>query len=146
MESPASGIFSSQNIPHYYGDTARWLMLLVAAILFVTVPVFPDLLPFSPLLQIVTAVLLVVFAALTSPHKRWTVVCDALLSGIVLIAVELIAIETYAGSSGAIFLLREGIALVLLFALYYSLKTLRSMALHVLGQQGTKPGEFDGRS
>ncbi len=145
MESTASDTFSGPRIPHYYGDTARWLMLLVAVVLFVSVPIFPDLLPLSPSLQVVAAVLLVIFAALTSPHKRWSIVCDAVLSGAVLIAVELIAVETYAGSSWSVFLLREGIVIVLLFSLYYSLKTLRSMSLHVLGQKGTKPGEFENR-
>ncbi len=94
-------------IPHYYGDVVRILFLVTAGVLLVALPAYPDLLPLLPTWQAVLAVVLVIFAALTNPLKRWALVADSVIAGILVIVIELIAIESYSSDTLFLFVLRE---------------------------------------
>ncbi|OGG47463.1 hypothetical protein A2671_00715 [Candidatus Kaiserbacteria bacterium RIFCSPHIGHO2_01_FULL_49_13] len=123
-----------RKIAHYYGDPVRRFLLLAAAILVVALPVYPNLLPFGVSYQVIVAVVLVVFAALTNPLRRWTLAWDAGLALAGLLMSEITAVNEYAASTWPLFLVRELLAFVFLFALYFSIKTLRAMTLHQTGK------------
>jgi hypothetical protein len=139
---PGAAGSNLHRIAHYYGDPVRWLFLGAAALWFVSLPLFPGVLPTDAALQVAAGVLLVIFAALTNPHKRWIIVGDSIIAGLGLIVFETIAIDQFSTSSWTLFILREALALMFLTALYFSLKTVRAMMLHQIGKEGTRFGEF----
>ncbi len=118
-------------IPHYYGDYVRQLFLAIAAILVVVIPIWKDFLPVNILIEISAIVALVILAGLTNPSKKWTIVFDTVLAALGVVAFETAAVSMWSGTSFFLFGMREVVSLLFLFALYFSIKTLRSMPLDV---------------
>ncbi len=135
------GVFGSQRIPHYWGDVVRVLFVTSAALSIIAIPLLGDLLPFGSFFEIILAVALVILAALTNPHSRSIMTANAILAGIGVVVYEQAAVSLYSTDSFPLFIAREAVALMLLFALYYSAKTLRSMMLRKIGR-GDAFGEF----
>lgn len=120
-------------IPHYYGDIARQIMLGAVAIMMLSAPFYSDSLQAEFPFEIVAAIILVAFAALTNPIKRSIVLIDAMLTGAAAATFALWAFLGYGQVDSVAFMLRDVIALLFLFAFYFSLKTLRAMILHQIG-------------
>ncbi len=137
-----AGIFSSRNIPHYYGDHVRRLFLAVAAILVISIPVWDGLFPLTVLSRVLFVVGLVLLAGITTPHSRWALLIDAVVSGVGVFLLELIAIQRYNAEEVGLFLAREAVILLLLFAFYYSVKTYRAMLTKQIGKK-EPPWEFE---
>ena len=116
-------VYAWHDIPHYYGDYVRVLFIAVAVLSAVAVPVFGDLLPFGTLAQVLAALLLVLLAGLTHPHSAMLSLYNSVVSAI-----------------GVILL--QSAALLLLFAFYFSLKTLRAFGQGKLGKV-ERPWEFE---
>lgn len=134
--------FLSSSIPHYYGHVVRMLFIIVAVVSAVSIPVWGDLLPIGTFTQVVGVVMLVVLAGLTNPHGTMVLWADTAISAIGVVLLENAAISYYSADLVVIFLVREILVLLLLIALYYSLKTVRAMAQHTLGHS-MRVGEFD---
>lgn len=128
-------------IPHYYGDAVRKCFLLIACGLIFLAPVVGGYMPSLLPIAIVGAVILVCLAALTNPRKQWVMGANALTAGVGLIFAELIALMAYGSDEIVLFLTHQAIALVFLFALYFSMKTLRAMMLGTIGRRG-RPSEI----
>jgi len=128
-------------IPHYYGDYVRQIFVVTGALMLIMAPFLvnraPALLPF----EIGGAIALVVLAALTNPKKVWVLLADSLTAGVGIIVFESLAIAAYASGNWLAFIALEVVTLAFLFALYFSLKTVRAM---MFGQVGKRPtfGEF----
>ena len=122
-------------IPHYYGDPVRFIFVLVAALWLISLPFFPHLLPFEPLIQVIAIVVIVVFAALTNPKKRWILAYDALIAGIGVVVIESAAINQFSVSNWVEFVVREILVILFLIALYLSLKTVRAMYMDEIGKE-----------
>jgi len=131
-----------RDIPHYYGDHVRALFLATAVLSVVVIPVYGDLIPFGTLVQICCATLLVLLGGLTNPHSTMVMWYNAAVSGIGVILLESAAINLYAASSLELFAAREVAALALMFAFYFSVKTLRAMSQGKLGKV-PRPWEFE---
>ncbi len=114
---------------HYHGNTVRKLFLSAGILILVSLPLFPDLLPISPLVTITAVVILAIAAAITSYIQMWAMVVNSILSAVFLIAFEAYALA-YKDPGVLHFLIRQIIALIFLFALYYSVRTVRAMYLH----------------
>jgi hypothetical protein len=133
--------FMGTDIPHYYGDHVRQIFVVTGALMLIMAPFLvnraPALLPF----QIGGAIILVILAALTNPKKIWVLMTDSLASGVGVIVFESLAIAAYASGNWLAFIALEVVTIAFLFALYFSLKTVRTM---MLGQVGKRPtfGEF----
>lgn len=133
--------FMTPGIAHYYGDYVRQIFVVTGAAMLLMAPFLinraPALLPFV----IGGAIVLVILAALTNPKKVWVVMADALAAGIGIIVFESLALAAYASGNWLAFIALEVVTIAFLFALYYSLKTVRTM---MLGQVGKRPtfGEF----
>lgn len=140
----SSYLFRLRGIPHYYGDHIRALFMATAVLSVVVIPIYGSLLPFSTLTQIICATLLVLLAGLTNPHSKITMWYTALVSGIGTILLESAAINFFATDSLELFLARELAALMLMFAFYFSVKTLRAMSFGKLGK-AARPWEFEGK-
>lgn len=133
--------FMTPSIMHYYGDYVRQIFVVTGAAMLLLAPFLinraPALLPFV----IGGAIVLVILAALTNPKKVWVVMADALAAGVGIVVFESLALAAYASGNWMAFIALEVVTIAFLFALYYSLKTVRTMLLGQIGK-GPTYGEF----
>lgn len=127
-------VYRWARISHYYGDTVRHLLVAAAALMLLAAPFYTDnLLAELPFILIGTVACIFV-AALTNPWKQTIISIDAILSGVGLVIFETWALSNYQTDVAYKFILREALAFVFLFALYFSTKTLRGMLFHQIGR------------
>ena len=130
-------LFGKTQIPHYYGNSVRELFIVVALLFLITAPFSEALLPiggvYSSYTHVVIALLLVLLAGLTNPRSMVSLVLDFAAALLGAFFLETAAISLYQSDSLAIFLAREAAAILFLFALYFSVKTLRAMIVGSIG-------------
>jgi hypothetical protein len=135
------GLRFEPKIPHYYGDRVRKLFLLIAAIVLIFQPMLggfqTPLFPF----ELLGSIILVILAALTTPTKQLIMVANAAAAGIGMFTYELTALSAYYAGDTSLFIAREAVAVAFLFALYFSIKTVRAMVLGIIGKRPVT-GEF----
>jgi hypothetical protein len=144
-ESPYMPLINvGPTIAHYYGDYVRQIFLVAAAIMLISAPFLidraPALLPF----EIGGAIVLVCLAALTNPKKILILVADVVAAGVGVVVFESLAIAAYASGNWIAFVGMEAVSIGFLFALYFSLKTVRAMMYGQIGHETTY-GEFPDR-
>lgn len=128
-------------INHYYGDTVRQLLIAAAALMLLAAPFYTDNISVELPFIVLGTVVLVAVSAMTSPKKSSMMSADVVVSGVGLVIFEIWAIGGYGIDEFHKFILREALALVFLFALYYSTKTLRSMLMRETGRRDKQPEE-----
>ncbi len=129
-----SPFFRVSYIPHYYGDYVRQLFLASAILSAVAIPIWGDLIPFGTLFQITCSVVLVVLAGLMNPRSKLLMLSCIIFSTLGILVLENAAISLYSVQSFALFVVREITTLLLVFALYFSVKTFRAMSLEIIGK------------
>lgn len=139
-----SSVFRLHDIPHYYGDYVRQLFLGCAVLSAVAIPVWGNLVPFGTVVQVASALLLVLLAGITNPHSKMVMLYNVVVSGTGVLLLESAAISFYSVDSTGLFVCREAAAIALLFAFYFGIKTLRAMSLGKVGRQ-ERPWEFEER-
>jgi len=138
----ASSPFVPTRIPHYYGDYVRVFFVTAAILAAFGIPVFGQVVPVGAFLQVLGIVALVLLAGLTNPHGVFVLWLDAIVSAIGVILLESAAISLYSIDQLGVFFGREIMVILLLLALYFSIKTLRAIAQHQLGHTESL-GEFN---
>ena|SRR3989344_1853608 len=121
----------SPKVPHYYGDVVRKLFLAAAVIMLVTLPFFNERLPVSVMVSLLIIVGIGLFAGITNPVKFWPAFIDTAVSIVAVVVFEYYAVvfyQTYSAKD-ALFWLNQGLAVMFMFALYFSTKTFRGMIL-----------------
>jgi hypothetical protein len=131
-------LWANSAIPHYYGDYVRQIFITVGAIMLVIAPFLVSrgaagLVPF----EIAGAIILVFLAAITTPKKQWVLMADAIAAAAGVLVFEILALGAYAAESWFAFIALEGVTIAFLFALYFSLKTVRNMILGQVKSQVT---------
>lgn len=140
-----SSFWFGDGIPHYYGDKVRQYFIAAAVLSFIGMPLWGKLLPFlGTLPQVGAALLLVLLAGFTSPRNLLLMVANATVAGVSILLLESTAIiyEGLGTHPTELFLAREVAVLLLIGALYYSIKTVRAMMAGKLGQPDS-PLEFN---
>lgn len=132
----------SGNIPHYYGDYVRSLFIAMAILSFVAMPLWGSLVPLGIALEVGAALLLVLLAGLTTPRSLYVMLINATVSAVSVVLLETFAITLGTEQSMQLFLAREAGVILMLAALYFSVKTARAMLSGKLGRKDT-PLEFD---
>ncbi|MDB5194961.1 MAG: hypothetical protein JWO84_145 [Parcubacteria group bacterium] len=132
----------NQEIPHYYGDYVRSLFIAMAVLSFVVMPLWGDLLPLGIIPQVGASLLLVLLAGLTSARNLPLMIANATVSAVSVVLLESFAVLLHHTQSTQLFLAREAGVLLMLGALYFSVKTLRGMFTGKIGHQDS-PLEFD---
>ena len=124
-----------QDVPHYYGDIIRQLMLGAAALMLFASPFYEN--PGRPELPLIVigTVAVVGFAALTNPWKKSVLIGDAIVTGVGMVVYQWWALDGYDSDSSIAFVLREALAVIYMFAFYFSVKTVRAMILHQVGKR-----------
>lgn len=138
-----SSLWLGEGISHYYGDYVRSFLIAAAALSFIATPLWGDLLPFGVVTQVGASLLLVLLAGLTSPRSPYVMIATATVSAVSILFLESAAImlKGEGENSIALFFAREASVLLLLGALYFSLKTVRGMMAGKMGHSDT-PVEF----
>lgn len=116
-------------LKHYYGDITRKFFLLGGVLMIFFAPLYPNLLPVNNLFVVVGAIGLSVFAGITNPKQFWVNIVDTILAVLSFVIFEAAIFQGHSGEPwlNMLFLVRQAIALIFFFALYYSVKTLRGM-------------------
>lgn len=129
-------------IPHYYGNYVRMLFFGTVILSFVGIPLWGHLVPFGTMFEVLGGIALVALAGLTNPHGRLILVVNIFASGIGAFLLEYSAISFQKVDSTPLLLARELGAVMLIAALYFSVKTLRAKAQGKIGVLPT-PWEFE---
>lgn len=121
---------SQSKFSHYYGDYLRRLFLVGAVASIVTLPFYPDLIPsLSVLSVIITALVTVIFAGVTSPVSRNVVLVEILISSLFFIVFQYHTVLDYGISYPILSFIRQILSLIFLVSLYYGVKTYRGMLM-----------------
>ncbi|MBM3272553.1 hypothetical protein FJY94_04745 [Candidatus Kaiserbacteria bacterium] len=130
-------------VRHYWGDAVRQLLVLAAVAIMLGSPFYTRLFGANLILNVFAVLVIVAFAALTSPLKHWVIMGDAVIAGLGVTVFGSLAIASYQYS------LVDSVAslalsLVFLSAFYFSIKTLRAMLLRQIDADGDgQPDEED---
>ena len=126
-----------RHIPHYYGDSVRQLLLGAAALMLIFSPLYSDVLRVQFPFIIIGALLAAAFAALMNPRDKWVVLGSAIVSGTGLVIYAMWGMYGYQNVEPVAFMLRVLVAVIFLFAFYFSMKTLRAFMLRQIGKRET---------
>lgn len=124
-----------ESIRHYYGDTVREFFLGAAALILFAAPFYTDNLNLELPFIVFGAVAIVCLAAVTNPWNRLVMTLNAIVAGVGLVLYESWALLQYQSQDAIVFVLREAPAIIFLFALYFSLKTLRAMMMGLIDKE-----------
>ncbi|MBI2612736.1 hypothetical protein HYW59_02900 [Candidatus Kaiserbacteria bacterium] len=130
------------HVSHYYGDQVRQLFFVAAALMLIGAPFYADSLRVELPFEVAGALILVALAALANPHNRTVFLACAIVSGVGVAIYEMWALYGFEDSTWVQFGLREAIAVILLIAFYFNMKTVRAFVLHQVGKHD-EAGEFD---
>ena len=126
-----------RHIPHYYGDSVRQLLIGASALMMISSPLYSDVLRVQFPFIIIGALLAASFAALMNPKDRWVVLGSAIISGVGVVAYAMWGMFGYDTINPVAFMLRLVIAVLFLFAFYFSMKTLRAFMMRQIGKRET---------
>ena len=121
------------SVNHYYGDVVRMLFVAVAIMIGVAVP-FSGELRMGALIGAPSIVALLVLAGITNPHGKMVLVLNALIAGAGVIFTQLVALSAFGAQQYPFFAFIECMSVLLMAALYLSIKTVRAMAAHKIGK------------
>lgn len=113
---------------HYHGDMVRKLFVAAGAVMIITLPFLSHRLPLPPFFSALFIVILGSAAGFVSPKSKWIIPANFVISAFGVLVFEYFAVSAYQKYSLAdsLFLTDQILALIFLFALYYSAKTFRS--------------------
>lgn len=129
------GMSRLPRIPHYYGDYARQLMIAAAALILIGAPIYGNNLRVEFPFIVLGSLIIVGLAALINPRDMWVSAASTIFSGVGVLAYGAWGMFEYSASNPITFILRLAIAIVFLFAFYFSLKTVRSFLLNQIGKR-----------
>lgn len=118
-------------LEHYYGDIVRYLFLAAALIMLITLPLFQDYVEAPTMYSIIGIAILGIAAGLTNPKQMVSAAVNFIIAIIGLAIFGYTAVDSFQNQiSDDKFLLTNVIlAVIFLFAVYFSMKTLRSQML-----------------
>ena len=136
------GPLTAEKIPHYHGDIVRVLFFAATGLAFIGIPLWGHLLPFGTAFEVIGGIILIILAGLASPHSRWVMVASTIAAAFGALLLESTAISYHSHDSFILLIVRETGALLLIAALYFSVKTLRAMVQGTIGEL-PRPWEFE---
>ncbi len=123
---------SLKNAMHYHGNAVRAYFLAIILVLIIATPFFKDrLLPIQTLTAVVAVVLFAIFAGLTSPKSKLSIVGDFIIAIFATIIFGQQAMYSYSGDYRDLFFIINLLLFILsAFSLYFGSKTLRGVMLY----------------
>jgi len=121
------------SIEHYYGDIIRQFFVGIAILVGISIP-FSGNVQLAALFAVPAVVVLIVLAGLTNPHGNVVLVADAVASIAGFVLTEIIAVAAYNAGALIALAILEFVAVLFLATSYYSIKTVRALAMNKIGQ------------
>ena len=120
--------------PHYYGDYVREIFFVASIIMLLGLPFFAEYIELTVFAAALGAVVIGIFAGLTSPRQRSIMIFNICVSAIASIIFELYAIEWHKkiGAIDLYFFFNQVLAVLFFIALYFGVKTFRAMLSSVV--------------
>ena len=116
---------------HYHGDKVRFVFLVMSIIMLISTPFFKNKLPMPAFISILGVLIFAMLAGLTNPKSKSVIVFNFLVSiGALLIFGREVIISYNNILTDLFFLSNLILAVLSLFALYFSSKTLRGNLLY----------------
>jgi hypothetical protein len=117
---------------HYYGDTVRFLFMVAAAVMLITLPSFNAILKIPVIVSVATILILTLSAGLTNPKQKWDALINVIISAIGFLVFETFGVLAYQyqnsrESDQVFFVTNIGLGLLFMISLYFSVKTLRGI-------------------
>jgi len=118
-------------VPHYYGDIVRLLFLASAVIMLVGLPGISNYLSIPTAVSVVAMLVLGLAAGLTNPKLLWESVINAVIASGGLVIFETYAVTAFRqhGAADKFFISNMVLGFIFLFAVYFSVKTVRGLLL-----------------
>lgn len=124
------GALSKLRPLHYYGDYLRRLFLIGVIGTLACLPFYPYLLPIFPVFVLIAVCLVIVaLAGIANPKSRGVAVWNIGIASILFFLFEYFAVTEYNDSTFVLTAVRQALALIFLFSLYYGVKTVRGMVV-----------------
>lgn len=115
---------------HYYGDIVRKLFFVAGLLLVVIIPIDRELLNFYLIFGIALIMVLIIVAGFTSPVHKWAIITDVVVSSLSFLFFEYVSLARFLeldSTVDGIFIFRQSLAIIFVFALYFATKTFRGM-------------------
>ncbi len=129
MEGIDDRPLGTKHNPHYHGDKVRTFLFIAAVLMIMGLPFFKEILVITPSYVLLSAVLMIIFAGLTNPKQAWISFVNLVISLFGFVIFEYAAITHFGYTTYIFFIMTQGLALLFLFSLYYSVKTVRGFYL-----------------
>ncbi len=111
----------------YYGDLVRKLFILCGLVILITLPFLKTLIPGPIYYSLTLVIVLAFFAGMTNRKFKKILVVDVIISGIGFIVFAYQAIMHFIGLFDLFFVTNLILAVIFLFAFYWSIKTARGL-------------------
>lgn len=123
---------TENTIPHYYGDTVRALFLFGGSIMLLGLPILLNYIQIPSFFAVFGVLLISVAAGFTNPSQKWDAAINAIVSSTGFMVFGIYAISFYQkyGLENKLFIANLFLGFVFLFAVYFSVKTLRGLLLN----------------
>lgn len=115
--------------PHYYGDTVRVLFLIAGIALMIITATYRDTVNVPVSMSMLGAIILVLSAGFTAYKQHIMVFVDFIVALFSTFFFESIVLYGSYNRNDSLFWIYQGLALIFLVALYFSVKTLRNSFL-----------------
>lgn len=124
-------IHPQQKIDHYYGDIVRMLFLVSAMIMLIGLPVVSNYIAIPAIISVVGILVLGLAAGLTNPKQTWDAAINVAVAIVGFVVFESYAVSLYQklGMDNKFFIANLILGFIFLFAVYFSVKTLRGLLL-----------------
>ncbi len=114
---------------HYYGDEVRMIFLIMAVVILIMTPFFMDQIPLPAYFSVFGVLVLSMLAGLTSPKAKPITYFNFLVSLVSLLVFGYEVIASFDKSFSMFFVANLVLAVLSVFSVYFSSKTLRGMVL-----------------
>ena len=128
-------------LEHYYGDIVRMLFVGIAVVIGLCIPFLADR-HLGVVIGVPFVVVLILLAGLTNPRGRIVLLADLIVSIIGIFFSEVTAISAYDVQAWGWLAILEFVAMLFFVTAYFSVKTVRAMAMRKIGRHDS-PAEFE---
>lgn len=120
---------TSKLTEHYYGDLVRKLFMSAAVVMLVGLPFVYDNVPIPLFISLLAILVIGILAGLTNPKNFLIMFLNTLIALVAVVAFEFFAVSALIKNMAFFFVANQLLALIFLFALYYSTKSWRGKLL-----------------
>lgn len=115
-------------LAHYYGHIVRYLFLAAAVLMIITLPLFYKYLNVPIIFSVFAIAVLGIAAGLTNPKQISSAIVNFVVSCFGFIIFGYVAVKAYENITGddKYIITTVALALIFLFSIYFSMKTLRA--------------------